>query len=292
MTGPWIALSSALLFSVAVACGGTTAPDTAGGTAVVVLTPTSSSLSVGSTLPLQVQVKDAAGNIIANVPIFWSSEDTAIATVSASGVVTAKALGTVQISANAEGQFAIASITVVPVPVASVSVIPNQGTITVGTTLPLQAVTYDVTGNILANRAVVWATDAPLVATVDANGVVIGLGAGSATISAASEGQTGSAAITVQGAIPVATVTITPLGATIHRRSTADFTATLYDAQGNVLTGPTITWASSNTSVATVSATGASTARVSSTNTTGTATITATATASGKQASVTVTVIR
>ena len=64
--------------------------------------------------------------------------------------------------------------------------------------------------------------------------------------------------------IPVASVVVTltsggapvPLGATLNVQATFQLTSTTRDATGHVLPGRVVTWASSNTAVATVSATG------------------------------------
>jgi uncharacterized protein YjdB len=86
-----------------------------------------------------------------------------------------------------------------------------------------------------------------------------------------------------KGATPVASVTVAPTSASVLVGQTATLTATLKDANGNVLTGRAITWTTSSASVASVSAAGVVTG-VSA----GTATITATS--EGKSASATVTV--
>src|SRR2546430_14591281 len=89
------------------------------------------------------------------------------------------------------------------------------------------------------------------VAIADVNGNVTAIAPGSATITATSEGQSGTAAITVTN-VPVNSVTVTPASASIQQGQTIQLTATPKDANGNPLTGPTITWSSSNTAVATV----------------------------------------
>jgi formylglycine-generating enzyme required for sulfatase activity len=53
---------------------------------------------------------------------------------------------------------------------------------------------------------------------------------------------------------PVASVTVSPPSTTFRVGSTQQFAATLNDAEGNELTGRAVTWASSNTSVATIDA--------------------------------------
>jgi hypothetical protein len=61
-------------------------------------------------------------------------------------------------------------------------------------------------------------------------------------------------------AAPVATVTLAGVSGPLVALQTATATATLRDAAGNVLTGRTITWSSSNPGIATVSSTGVITA--------------------------------
>src|SRR5204863_7826999 len=97
-----------------------------------------------------------------------------------------------------------------------------------------------------------------------------GVTAGSVTITATSEGQSGTASLTVVGA-PVKNKTVTPPSASVPAGQTVQLTATLKDANGNVLTGRTVTWASNNTTVATVNSSGLVTTKVA-----GYATITAT----------------
>ena len=66
-----------------------------------------------------------------------------------------------------------------------------------GTTLQLTAIPKDPLGNPLSGRVVTWSSDALGVAAVSATGLVSGLGIGGVTITATSEGQSGSAAVTV-----------------------------------------------------------------------------------------------
>jgi hypothetical protein len=82
-------------------------------------------------------------------------------------------------------------------PVATVTVSPNPVTVEAGATVQLTAVLEDSAGNELTGRAVSWSSDAGSVATVDGSGLVTGVSAGSAAISATSEGRTGSTALTV-----------------------------------------------------------------------------------------------
>jgi hypothetical protein len=101
-------------------------------------------------------------------------------------------------------------------------------------------------------------------------------------ITATSEGQSGSAQITVIS--PVASVTVAPSAATLVVGQTTTLVATPRDAGNNPLTGRTITWSSSDPSRATVSQGGV----VTAVGTGGPVTITATSEGKSGNAQVTV----
>jgi hypothetical protein len=86
------------------------------------------------------------------------------------------------------------------VPVASVAVSPATATISVGGTQQLTAVTQDAAGNTLSGRLISWTSSAPAVATVSGAGLVTGQAVGSATITATSEGKSGTATVVVSAA--------------------------------------------------------------------------------------------
>jgi hypothetical protein len=88
------------------------------------------------------------------------------------------------------------------VPVATVTVSPAAASVQVGQTVQLTATPRDASGNPLSGRTITWASSAPGVATVSGAGVVTGVAAGAATITATSEGQSGTAAITVTAPPP------------------------------------------------------------------------------------------
>src|SRR2546425_9580673 len=88
-------------------------------------------------------------------------------------------------------------ISVAPVPVASVVVAPATASVSVGQTTQLTATPRDSTGAPLTGRAVSWSSDNAGVATVNGSGLVSGVAAGLANITATSEGKSGTAAVTV-----------------------------------------------------------------------------------------------
>src|SRR2546425_742160 len=135
-------------------------------------------------------------------------------------------------------------------PVAAVTVTPSSGTVAIGQTVQLTATPRDASGNPLTGRAIGWSSSDNTIATVSSTGLVTGVVAGAVTITATSEGQSGTASITVSG-VPVASVTVSPASASVPAGQTQQLTATLKDADGNVLTGRPGAWASTNTTGAT-----------------------------------------
>ncbi|MHB1329283.1 MAG: Ig-like domain-containing protein [Gemmatimonadales bacterium] len=84
-----------------------------------------------------------------------------------------------------------------PAAVASVTVAPGPITLVPQQTQTLAATVKDAAGNTLSGRTVTWATSAGGVATVSASGLVTAVAVGTATITATSEGQSGTAQVTV-----------------------------------------------------------------------------------------------
>src|SRR5579859_4246865 len=253
--------------------------------ASVSVTPSSANLRVGGSVQLTATAKDSAGNLLNGRAIAWSNSAPGVASVSASGAVSALTAGSATITATSEGQSGTAGVTVTVVPVASVAVSPSSATLRVGGTVQLAATTKDSANNVLTGRVITWSSNAPSVASVSGSGFVTALAAGSATITATSEGKSATAAITITVA-PVASVTVTPSTAALHVGSQVTLAATTKDSAGNVLTGRTITWSSNATSVATVSSGG-----VVSAVAVGSASVTATSEGKSATATITVTIV-
>ena len=160
----------------------------------VTVQPGSTTLDPGGTVQLTASAKPRKFR-----SFVWTSSNTAVARVSSSGLATAVAAGTATITATAGGVSGTATVTVRSgaVPVASVSVTPNPASVQLGATVQLTATPRDASGNPLSGRQITWSTNAPSVATVNGSGLVTGMGAGSATVTATSEGKSGTSAVTV-----------------------------------------------------------------------------------------------
>src|SRR6266705_1352466 len=225
--------------------------------ASVTVSPASASVQAGQTVQLTATPKDANGNALSGRTVTWASSNSAVGTVNGSGLVTGVVAGSTTITATSEGQSGSSAVTVTagPLPVASVTVSPASASVPVGQAVQLTATPKDASGNPLTGRAITWASSKTPVGTVNRSGLVTGVVAGSTTITATSEGQSGTSVVTVT-LVPVASVTVSPAPASVQAGQTVQLTATQKDANGNTLTGRPITWASSQSSIAGVNASG------------------------------------
>ena len=185
-------LSVALLAS---ACGGSSEPDVV--IASVEVSPTTASPQVGQTVQLNAAVKDAAGTILNGQSVAWSSSVTSVASVSASGLVTALTLGTTVITAASGNKVGVATITVAPPPVASITLSPTVDTILIAETLQLVPTLRDASNNIVTGRTVSWTTSNATIATVSNSGLVTGVDDGNVTITATVDNRSASANLRV-----------------------------------------------------------------------------------------------
>ena len=143
---------------------------------------------------------------------------------------------------------------------ASIDVSPAADTLfAVGDSLQLTAEPFDANGNPVQDATITWSSEDDAVATVDSNGLVTAAGNGTANITAAAGGASGTAAVTVSQVIvgmdvlPAAT-TFFSLGDTIR------LVAAGVDANGHPGSNLTVTWMSENDAVAAVDSTGLVTA--------------------------------
>jgi hypothetical protein len=168
--------------------------------ATVDVSPASAIVAVGGTVQLAASPRDAGGEPLPGRTVTWATNAPGVASVSSTGLVTGVgAGGPATITATSEGVSGTASVTVTSTaePVASVEVLPASAAIVVGGTVQLTATPKDAGGQPLTGRVITWQTDAPLVASVSPSGLVTGLAAGPATVTATSEGKSGSSSITV-----------------------------------------------------------------------------------------------
>ncbi|HEX9565321.1 MAG TPA: Ig-like domain-containing protein [Gemmatimonadaceae bacterium] len=226
----------------------------------------SSALEVGQTTQASAVLKDAAGNVLTGRTITWSSLDQGVATVSASGLVTAQGGGTVAIIASSESVSGAASLTVDvpdPAPVASVEIDLPTSDLLVGQSIQAVVTLKDAQGQVLTGRTITFTTDNPMVVSISSSGVVTGIGEGSTQIRVASGGVTSAASLSVTApSDPTQTIESILVGAPTSDLSVGQTTqanAVAKDSSGDTMAA-TFTWTTSNPGVATVSTTGLVTA--------------------------------
>ena len=206
----------------------------------VTLDQTNASLRVGETVTLTATVKpdDATDKAVT-----WTTSDASVATVD-NGVVTANKVGSATITAKAGDKSATCSISVVPTPVTSVTLNKANASLKVGETISLTAT---VKPDDATDKTVTWETSEASVATIT-DGVVTAIKLGSATITAKAGDKSAVCAITVIPT-PVTSVTLNQTSASLKVGETVTLTATV---KPDDATDKTVTWTTSDASVATV----------------------------------------
>jgi uncharacterized protein YjdB len=153
-------------------------------------------VSVGSSAPVVATVSNANNEAITTgPPVKWSSNDTLIAKVSDSGVVTGVKLGSTLITARAGKKSQTVQVGVVAQSVAEVSLSTRKLTLSVGSTAIVRATAKDGNGRPLARDAM-WISSDAQVATVG-GGRVTAKAPGNATITAQIESKSATADIEV-----------------------------------------------------------------------------------------------
>ena len=234
-------------------------PDPPRPTTVTVTPATAELTALGETVQLQAEVRDQNGNVMAGAAVTWSSGDGAVATVNSTGLVTGAGNGTATITATA-GAVSGSATVMVAQEVSAVAVTPAADTVVVGDTLRLAAEAADANRHALAGVEFEWEVSDTLVAAVDDAGLVTGVGAGEAEVTATAAGVTGRAALTVVAPAPTAiavtpdTVALTALGQTVQ------LAAEVHDQIGRVMEGVPVSWSSADTLVAAVDSAGLVTA--------------------------------
>ena len=255
----WMTLA-AVATGIAIACSTeSTGPNTQGITDVV-MTPDTVTLAIGDTGSIHAQPVNASGAHVNGQTLFWSTSDPTIATVSQTGLVTAVAVGAVNIDASTGGVSPShpARVFVVSTPVSKVIVAPPAVTLRIGDALQFTDTTKDASGHVLTGRTVVWSSSDTTIAPIDQAGLVLAKKLGTATITATSGKASGAASVTVS-LVPVKKIVIAPTSPSVIVHDSTQLSATAEDSVGNVLTGRVITWSSSNTAVSTIDANGVAT---------------------------------
>ena len=243
---------------------------------VTITTAVPSLFYVGQTLQAVAVVKDGSNNTLTAFATTWASSNTAVATVSSTGLITAVTAGATTVTATASGKTSSVSVTVSLVPVASVT-LSTAKAVQIGRTMAITSVLKNSTGGTLTSdqRSFIWATTDSTVATVSTAGVITGLAAGTTVISCIIENKLGLLTVTVSE-VAIDRIVVTPDSSSVVVGATKQLSAAAFDVDSvsvsvPALNGRTFVWTSSSNAKAVISSTGLVTAIA-----TGTANMTAT----------------
>ena len=237
--------------------------------AYVQLNKTSVSLYANETTTLVATVYPVTA---VNKKVTWSSSNTSVATVSSTGVVTAKSVGSATITAtttDGTNKTATCQVSVYATPATGVSLNKTSATLKVNETVTLSAT---VTPTSATNRKVSWKSSDESVATVSSTGVVTAKSIGNANITATTTDGTNISATCKVSVVetPATGISLNKTAATLKANQTVSLTATVTPSTA---TNKKVSWKSSDESVATVSSDGVVTAfKVGTTNITATTT--------------------
>ena len=222
----------------------------------VEVTPASSVLrALGDNVQLNARVLDQNGQVMTSVTVIWSTTDSAVSTVSPTGLVTAVGNGSASATATAGNASGSASVTVSQI-ATLLQLLPEADTLlALQDTLRLTTHATDANGHPVAVADYVWSSSDTLVASVDTVGLVIAVANGVTEIVATYGLLTGKAVVTV--AQEAKSMGITP--AVVDLDALADtvrLTPTPLDANGHPVSDPAVVWSSSDTLVASVDTVG------------------------------------
>ena len=131
--------------------------------------------------------------------VTWSSSDENVVTVSG-GAITALAVGTATVTAEADGVIASCTVTVNPLPVTGITLDKTTLSLIVGGSATLKAT---VTPGNATDKSVTWTSSDTAVATVLASGEVTAISVGETTITAKAGDETASCTVKVEAQEPV-----------------------------------------------------------------------------------------
>ena len=182
-----------------------------------------------------------------NKSVTWSSSDAAIATVNDNGVVTGIKAGTAIITvATVDGDFTATCAVTVLQPVTGISL--DRTAVTLNTTE-----TYTLVANVnpvdASNKSVTWSSSDAAIATVDENGVVTGIKAGTATITVTTVDGNFTATCAVAVLQPVTGISLDKMSVTLN---TTDTYTLIVNVDPIDASNKSVTWSSSDATIATV----------------------------------------
>ena len=208
----------------------------------VTVSPTTATIIKGQTQQLTATVAPSSAS---NKSVSWSSSNHSVAIVSSSGLVTAKAAGTADVTVTtAEGSHKAVCKVTVRVPVTGVSISRTELSLIKGGTEQLSAT---VSPSDASNKTISWSTTDKSVATVSSSGLVTAVGGGTADIIVTTLDGSYSDRCRVTVNIPVTGIKFNDAAASVGTDSTTQLSYTIVPSDAS---NKQVTWQSSDTAVA------------------------------------------
>ena len=182
----FIATCTALLLSVNVLAQQQNAAPAESNVKTVQVTPSAKEAEVGQEIKLSVTATDASGKVVKEQPSAYFAGPFDIAAVDDDGNVKLFGAGEVTVGAIVGGKPGLTTFMVRPPSIKTIEIRTLKSPLVVGGTTQLDAVTRIFNGDPRTGVAINWTSDDAKVATVDAGGVVTGVGPGRAAIKATS----------------------------------------------------------------------------------------------------------
>jgi uncharacterized protein YjdB len=243
-----------------VSCSGLPKTGTSGnGTLTVIdVTPASASVAANATQPFTATAHYSDGTTKdVTTSAQWTSSNSAIASVDATGMGKGLKNGAVTITAIVSSIQGSANLTVTSAGtnLIAIALLPQISSVPVNSTQQFSATgTYsDGSGRDLTSL-VTWASSSNVTATIDVNGLLTAVATGSTTISATLNGVTQSLLITVT-APTISSISVTPVGLTLPIGINQQYVVTaLYTDGSSADLQSGAVWSSSSPAAATVNA--------------------------------------
>src|SRR5205823_7960841 len=171
----------------------------------------------------------------ADPPVTWSTSDSSVALVMSDGTLHAVTAGIATLTASSGGKSASVKVTVAapPATVATVEVTPHAVRLAPGASTQVTAVPMDGRGNAASGRRIEWSSSDPAVVGVSSTGVLTGGRAGTALVTAASEGRNAIITVVVGSPAPARVVSLEVIPARLQPavRGTASLRVIARDAR-------------------------------------------------------------
>jgi uncharacterized protein YjdB len=226
----------------------------------VTVGPADATVYEGLSIQFGATARDASGQIVTGITFQWEVSDSAVAEIDASGKLRGKEAGIVQVRAIANGKAGSVDLVVVDATVASLE-IEAPPSLLVNESASLAATARNADGVEVPTPQLLWTSSDEAIARVDfgRDPVVTALRRGTATITVGDGSVEATASLSVRARVVIGLSDFSP-GYSPSEIALGDdlrYAAFFVDVDGAAIDEtPSVTWASFNPHVASVSSTG------------------------------------